>query len=198
MSKKFARFVKTMVKFLILKCWIHFTNTRNYAVTYYKTLEKVSWHLGLKELKKWRFFKKLEKIVKISIKLSVFSDRLFERSHGVCVCVCVYVCVWEGVTEGADGEGGGSGGNNAVGGGGEAIVAGVQQWGCLQPPFRPSHHTYKSPKQFELTESLKTLRALNACWALPVYPVFEDKVKRVRRKIDQAKNRIKKRLTGLI
>ena len=96
----------------MLKCRLQFTNTRNYAVTYYKTLEKVSWHLGLKELKKWRFFKKLEKVVKISIKLSVFSDRLFERSHGVCVCV------WEGVTEGADGEGGGSGGQQRRGGGG--------------------------------------------------------------------------------
>ena len=176
----------------MLKCRLQFTNTRNYAVTYYKTLEKVSWHLGLKELKKWRFFKKLEKIVKISIKLSVFSDRLFERSHGVCVCVC-----GRGSPRGLMEREEAVGGNNAVGGG-EAIVAGVQQWGCLQPPFRPSHHTYKSPKQFELTESLKTLGALNACWALPVYPVFEDKVKRVRRKIGQAKNRIKKRLTGLI
>ena len=29
-----------------------------------------------------KIFKKLAKIVKISIKLSVFSDRLSERSHG--------------------------------------------------------------------------------------------------------------------
>ena len=38
----------------------------------------------------------------------------------------------------------------------------------------PSQHKYKSPKQFELKQSWKALRALNARWALPVYPVFED------------------------
>ena len=40
----------------------------------------------------------------------------------------------------------------------------------------PSHHKYKyeSPKQFQLKQSSKALRALNARWALPVYPVFED------------------------
>ena len=31
-----------------------------------------------------------------------------------------------------------------------------------------------SPKQFELKQSWKVLRALNARRALPVYPVFED------------------------
>ena len=39
---------------------------------------------------------------------------------------------------------------------------------------RPSHNNYKSPKQFELKQSWKALRALNARWALPVYPVFVD------------------------
>ena len=50
---------------------------------------------------------------------------------------------------------------------------------------RPSHHKYKyeSPKQFELKQSRKALRALNARWALPVYPVLGRKVKSVRRKI---------------
>ena len=78
MSKKFARFVKTMVKFLMLKCWLHFTNTRNYAVTYYKILEKVSWHLGLgwKNSKNDRHFKTLKKIVKNGIEVSILSDRL--------------------------------------------------------------------------------------------------------------------------
>ena len=39
---------------------------------------------------------------------------------------------------------------------------------------RPSNHKHKSPKQFELKQSWNALRALNARWALPVYPVFED------------------------
>ena len=60
----------------------------------------------------------------------------------------------------------------------------------------PLHHNYKSPKQFELHQSQKSLRALNDHWALPVYPVFEDEVKSVRRKIGQAKNRIKKLRRG--
>ena len=82
---------------------------------------------------------------------------------------------------GADGEGGGGqqwvgGGQQRVGGGvrgnsGGGSTVGV---GCLQPFFRPSHHKYRSPKQFELKQSRKALRSLNACWALPVYPVFED------------------------
>ena len=38
----------------------------------------------------------------------------------------------------------------------------------------PSQHKYKSPKQFELKQRRKALRALNAHWALPVYPIFED------------------------
>ena len=41
---------------------------------------------------------------------------------------------------------------------------------------RHSQHKYKykSPKQFELKQSWKALRALNARWAPPVYPVFEN------------------------
>ena len=35
-------------------------------------------------------------------------------------------------------------------------------------------HKYKSPKQFELKQNLKALRALNTRWALPFYPIFED------------------------
>ena len=52
-----------------------------------------------------KIFKNLEKIVKISIKLRVFSDRLFEYSHG-----------GGGGAPGSDEEGGGVG-NNGVGGG---------------------------------------------------------------------------------
>ena len=73
----------------------HPTTTRNYEVTYYKTLEEVSWQLGLEERKNWQKFSKgLRKNVKISIKLRVFSDRLFVSSHG---------------------GGGGGGGNSALG-----------------------------------------------------------------------------------
>ena len=45
---------------------------------------------------------------------------------------------------------------------------------------RPSHHKYKSPKQFELKQSWKALRALNARWALPVYPVNKKPLARKR------------------
>ena len=59
------------------------------------------------------------------------------------------------------------------GGGGNR--GGGQQWGCRQPLRTALHNiSFKSPKQFELKQSRKALRALNARWALPVYPVFED------------------------
>ena len=51
----------------MLKCWTHSITTRNYAVTYYKILEEVPWHLGLKELKKLK--KKFQKAWKKSWKL---------------------------------------------------------------------------------------------------------------------------------
>ena len=35
----------------MLKCWNHSSTTRNYAATYYKTLQEVPWHLWLKKLK---------------------------------------------------------------------------------------------------------------------------------------------------
>ena len=58
-------------------------------------------------------------------------------------------------------------------GGGGAIVIGGQQWGVFN--LSSALQTIsKSPKQFELKQSWKALRALNARWALPVYPVFED------------------------
>ena len=53
-----------------------------------------------------------------------------------------------------------------------------------------SHRKHKSPKRFGLKQSWKALRALNARWALPVYPVFEDEKskasdeKSVKRKIE--------------
>ena len=76
--------------------------------------------------------------MKISIKLRVFSDRLFERSHR------------EG---GLIGRGGGQqcGGGNSGGGGRD------QQWGVFSTSKnRPSHHKYKSLKQFELKGSKST------------------------------------------
>ena len=42
-----------------------------------------------------------------------------------------------------------------------------------------------------LKQNWKALRAFNVLWAPPVYPVFVDEVKCVRRKIGQAKNRIR-------
>ena len=61
----------------MLKWWNHSTATKNYAVTYYEILEEVPWHLGLKKHlgQNKKFSKSLKKIVKISKKLRVFSDR---------------------------------------------------------------------------------------------------------------------------
>ena len=42
----------------MVKSWNHSNTTRNYTVVYYKNLEEVSWHLGLKELEKWQKFSK--------------------------------------------------------------------------------------------------------------------------------------------
>ena len=65
-------------------------------------------------------------------------------------------------------RGGGGGGANSGGGGGGSTK------GVSTSKNRPSHHKYKSPRQFELKQNWKALRAHNARWALPVYPVFED------------------------
>ena len=75
------------------------------------------------------------------------------------------------------------GGNTGWGGGGSALGGGGNSGGGVNrgegvstSKNRPSHHKYnfKSPKQFELKQSWKAPRALNARWVLPVYPVFED------------------------
>ena len=67
--EKIRTFVKKMLKLGMLKRWNHSNTTRNYAVTYYETQEKVSWHLGLNELKWQKFSVSLKKM---SIKLRVF------------------------------------------------------------------------------------------------------------------------------
>ena len=113
-----------------------------------------------------KFSKCLKEIVQNSINLLIFSVSV--ASNG----------------------GGGGGGNSAWGkkwGGVSQQWRGLHPW---EPHFTPK---YKSPKQFELKQSWKALRALKARWALPVYPVFEDeKSKASDKKIDRAKNRIKK------
>ena len=48
----------------MLKSFNQSTTTRNYAVSFYKTLEEVPWHQWLKKLKKWQTFSKSLKIVK--------------------------------------------------------------------------------------------------------------------------------------
>ena len=53
--KKFeetARFVKKLLKFVMLKCWNHSITSRKNAITYHQTLEEVLWHLGLINFKK--------------------------------------------------------------------------------------------------------------------------------------------------
>ena len=85
---------------------------------------------------------------------------------------------WGGGGGGADGGGNSRvvwGGNSAVGGvGGNSGGRGSTVGGGSTSKNRSSHHNYRSAKQFELKQSWKALRALNARWALPVYPVFED------------------------
>ena len=114
-----------------------------------KTLED-TW--GWKTQNDKKFSKSLKEIVKTSIKLRVFSDRLFVSSHG------------GGVHRGAD--------EKEVGGGGQ--VGGSTMGLSSTSKKSSSQHKFKSPKQFELKQSWKVLRALNARWALPIYPVFED------------------------
>ena len=57
----------------------------------------------------------------------------------------------------------------------------------------PARHKYKSPKQFELKQSWKTQRSLNARWATPVYSVFEDENSKASdEELVKQKKRIKK------
>ena len=62
--EKIARFVNKFLKFVMLKCWNHSITIRNNAETYYQTLEKVRWHLGLIKNKCQKFSKSLKKIAK--------------------------------------------------------------------------------------------------------------------------------------
>ena len=175
--KKIARFVLKISE----KCWNLSTTTRNYAVTYYKTLEEVSWQKTWKKTEKW------QKKSKNSIKLRVFSDQLFVSSQ-------------RGGGGGHRGRmGRGEGGVGSTGMWGNVVGVGVNSGVSSTSKNRPSHHKYKSPKQFELKQSWRNLRAFNARSALPVYPVFEDEMSKVSdKRIGQAKNRTKKRSTGLI
>ena len=70
----------------------HSTTSRNYAVSFYETLEEVPW-CPLMKVKKNKFLEKLEKIVKI-IKLAgpqnhnqkiIYTNRSFNRSKGFCL-----------------------------------------------------------------------------------------------------------------
>ena len=149
----------------MLKCWNHSITTENCAVTYYQTIEWVPWQLGLIKLKKWQKFsktlKKFENLYKFAFLASGCSS---EASHGDGVAPGCW-WGWQQLVGGA----------TARLGLGE-IVAGVgSKVGGMSSTTknRSSHHKYKSPKQFELKQSWKALRALNARWALPVYPVFE-------------------------
>ena len=56
----------------MLKCWNHSTTTRNYAVTYYKTLEEVLWHLGLKVFEDGKNFQKTWKSFENWYKIACF------------------------------------------------------------------------------------------------------------------------------
>ena len=80
------------------------------------------------------------------------------------------------------------GGNSAVGDGGNSggVWGGGGGGGVSTSKNRSSHHKYKFPKQFELKQSWKALRALNDRWALPVFEDEKSKAsdeKSVKRKI---------------
>ena len=135
----------------MLKCWNHSTTTRNYSVTYYKPQKRL---LEVEKTQKMTIiFKKLKiakigikmrvfsDIAKIGIKLRVFSDRLFVSSHRG-VDGEERWQQWGGVQQRVEGAivGGGGGGGSTVG------VSSTSK-------NRPSHHKYKSPKQFELKSS---------------------------------------------
>ena len=56
--EKIARFVKRLVKFVMLKRWNNSITTKNNAVTYYQTFEEVHWQVGLIKCKKCQKFSK--------------------------------------------------------------------------------------------------------------------------------------------
>ena len=59
--KKTCKFYQKIVKTRDVQMFKnHSINTRNYAVTYYKSLKRLSWNLGLKKLKKWHRKKNLK------------------------------------------------------------------------------------------------------------------------------------------
>ena len=131
--EKIARFVKKLLKFVMLKCWNHSITTRNNAVTYYQTLEEVLWHLGLIKIKNVKNFqkawKKLQKKYKFAFLASGCSS---VSSHGDGGCT-----------------GGQIGGHN-WGGGGQQRGWGGHQWGCLQP-LRTALHTISISLQNSLS-----------------------------------------------
>ena len=59
---------------------------------------------------------------------------------------------------------------------------------------RSSHHKYKTPKRFELKQSWKALRALNARWSLPVYPFLRTKSQKRQTKTRSSEKSHRKRL----
>ena len=81
-----------------------------------------------------------------------------------------------GVHRGSDGEGVGNswvGGNSPVVGG--RGNWGGEQWGCHQPLRTALHNISKVSKTVRAETELKgSIRTINALWALPVYPIFED------------------------
>ena len=106
--EKIERFVKKLLKFVMLKSLNHSIATRNNAVTYYQTLEEVLWHLGLTKIKNVKNFEKAWKKLQKSINFVFLASGCSSvSSHG-----------GEGVHQRADCEGGDTGvrGNSAVGG----------------------------------------------------------------------------------
>ena len=118
---------------MILKCWNHSITTRNNAVTYYRTLEEILWHLGLIKITidrsidwliDWKNIKNFQKAWKQlqNSKLAFLASGCSSvASHG------------RGVTGGWLGGITGVGGISAAGGGGVggAIGGGVNSGGVF-------------------------------------------------------------------
>ena len=97
---------------------------------------------------------------------------------------------WSSVARNGGGVNCADGGSG--GGGGSTVEGSSTSKNC------PSHRKYKSPKQFEMQQSWKALRALNARWALPFYPVFVDEKSKASDKKSAKRKIAPKRPTGLI
>ena len=134
-----------------------------FSVTYYQTFKDVYCPLRLERREEWKVnVKETEKNCVLSKKtlkfvmLNCWNHSITTRNYAVAYYKTIHKVFWHlGLNELKKWQ--------------KFSTVGVSS----TSKNRPSHHKYKSPKQFELKQSWNALRALNARWAVPVYPVFE-------------------------